>query len=517
VPRWGKLSVCQFSEQEITDRLGRGTASRYLASYLEELGVTSILDEDHYVDRHFVEDFTSYYARSFNAPNPHCGRLHFFKDIDSDHLAEQLKTAYRSEADRQTVEIALQTRYAGFVVRRPLTGARIGRTVLCTYDSDNARRHYTVVRSYKVNVSGIRFEVRGLAYQQQDRGAAVCASTALWSALQQVASLSGNRTPTPSEITRAAASPFPVSQGLGSSQMATALSTLGYGAELLAPNMGSELFRAKLVACLLSHLPVILLLRNERGGHAVTVTGFSDPRELAKVIINPGLPPLLMKSGSTDVLYVHDDNLGSHAHYELFETSDKAPRLGLGWLRLPKPRKPKTEPQLMLRRGRTNKPPLSWWKVDELTIVGALVPKPLKLRLPIDDLFLSLVQLRRLIEQELPGLELHYSARFATGVNYRDELFHHTFNDDDKQDFHERLALPRFVGVISVLYGNSLWVDVILDVSEVAREPGKPPVLALACPGIPFKSKAHANLMGVANHFDCPIITGPARAPVERT
>jgi hypothetical protein len=476
---------------------------------LGELGVTSILEEGHYVDRHFVEDFASYYARSFHAPDPHCSRLHFFKDVDSDFLAAELKRAYRSDADRQAVELTLRTRYAGFVVRRPLKGAMIGRTVLCTYDSDNARRHYTVVRPYKVNVSGIRLEVSGLAYQQQDRGAAVCASTALWSALQQVAYLSGNRTPTPSEITRAAASPFPVSQGLGSSQMATALSALGYAAELLAPNMGSELFKAKLVSCLLSHLPVVLLLRNERGGHAVTVTGFSEPREFASVSISPGLSPISMKSGSTDVLYVHDDNLGSHAHYELFETSAKPRRFGLGWLHGAKPRRQKADALLTIRRGRSNKPPVPWWSVDELTIVGALVPKPLKLRFSIEDLFLSLVLLRRLIEQALPGVQLHYGARFATGVNYRNELFAYDFNADAKQSFHEQLALPRFVGVISVFSGTSLLVDFVLDVSEVAREPGKPPVLSLACPGVPFLSLAHANLSRVARHFDCPIVTAP--------
>ena len=32
-----------------------------------------------------------------------------------------------------------------------------------------------------------------------------------------------------------------------------------------------------------------------------------------------------MKSGSLDVVYVHDDNLGSHAHYELFDSDEEAP------------------------------------------------------------------------------------------------------------------------------------------------------------------------------------------------
>jgi hypothetical protein len=493
--RRGKLDIWRFSEQEILARLGERPSARYLGAYLEELGVTTVLEEDHYVDRHFVEDFAAYYARSFNAPEPYCGRLHFFKDVSLEALSAEIERAYRSDSDRERVETSLRDSYAGFVVRRPLNGAKIGRTVLCTYDSDNSRRHYTVVRPYKVNVAGLRFGVRGLAYQQQDRGAAVCASTALWSALQQVATLSGNRTPTPSDVTRAAASPFPASQGLSSSQMATALSALGYAADLLTPNGDLKLFRAKLVACLLSHLPVVLLLESSGGqtGHAITVTGFSEPRALVDVTVAPRVPSFKMKAGSADVVYVHDDNLGSHAHYELFDSAASAD-------------------ELMIRRGRSNRPPVPWWNVDELSIVAALVPKPQKLRLPIDDLFLSILLLRRMIEQELPGLELHYSARFSTGVDYRDELLRANFNIADRREFHERLTLPRFVGVISVLHEDVLLVDFALDVSEIAQEVLRPPVLALACPGVPLLSAAHANLKRVARHFDCPIITGPPDA-----
>ena len=35
-----------------------------------------------------------------------------------------------------------------------------------------------------------------------------------------------------------------------------------------------------------------------------------------------GVVPIKMLAGSLDVVYAHDDNLGSHAHYELFDSDE---------------------------------------------------------------------------------------------------------------------------------------------------------------------------------------------------
>ena len=67
--------------------------------------------------------------------------------------------------------------------------------------------------------------------------------------------------------------------------MASALSCLGYTADRFVPAENRTLFRAKLVSCLQSHLPVVLLMHRKvmtgagevPVGHAVTLTGFSEP------------------------------------------------------------------------------------------------------------------------------------------------------------------------------------------------------------------------------------------------
>jgi hypothetical protein len=173
----GQFSFCDFNLASVQSLLGQSPASAYLHAYLEALGAKGVIVEHHYIDRHYLDDYTNYYARSFDAPRAFCARLHFFS-IAAPQANALFDNAYASLEVRDAAEKQLQGAYLGFVVVRPLRGALIGRTVLKTYPVDG-RRHYEVVRPYRVHIAGIHLVVEGLAYQQQDRGAAVCASTAL--------------------------------------------------------------------------------------------------------------------------------------------------------------------------------------------------------------------------------------------------------------------------------------------------------------------------------------------------
>ena len=552
-----------FSPAVLEELFGDSYACHYVRGYLARLHATSILVEPHYIDRHYLDDFANYYARSFKPPEPWCSRVHFFERLGKQQLVDTFGSAYPSEATRDIAERALRAAYLGFIVRRPLAGATIGRTVLKTYPVEG-RRHYPVVRPYEVHVAGLSLRIDGLAYQQQDRGAAVCASTALWSALQRVARVAGHRTPTPTAITRAAGSPFPASAGLDQMQMAAALSSLGYLADRFAPEENRPLFRAMLVACLDSQLPVILLITRKEPtgagevpiGHAVCVTGYSEPPTVASVpATRADRPPIAMKGGAVVTLYVHDDNLGSHAHYELFDNPDDTDLL-------------EGYPKLMLRRGRSTAPPRptapappaslapgpsvapaprdaaapsdgedvaapstpgpeqvvpsgpatatpadgtagDWWPVDEWAVFGALVPKPDKLRLSIRQLLYDLIELRPIFRAVLPRLAIHFAPHFGLGVDYKRSLFQLGLDAAALRAFMET-PLPRHVGILSVFCGDVHILDAILDVSEVERDPGSPPVLSIVAPGVEMNSIAWVLLVGVANHFKWPLVTRPA-------
>lgn len=499
----GNLKAEEFAEDVLSRLFGKEFAVKYLFEYLKELCATSFLLESHYIDRHYLDDYANYYARSFEAPSTACSRLHFFKTMRAGDLASLISSAYVSVAELQETEKKLQEIYLGFVVKRPLIGAAVGRTVLKTYPGDG-RRQYRVLRPYNVNIAGLKLCIEGLAYQQQDRGAAVCASTALWSALQCVAYRAGHRTPTPCAITAAAKSPFPASHGLNDGQIAEAISSLGYIADQFVPAENRLLFRAKLAASLNSQLPVILLMtRKEKTGageitvgHAVTVTGYSEPGSIED--IPSGIPGIVlrMKAGSLKILYVHDDNLGSHAHYELID----APELNSEGYQ-----------QLNLQRGFSpGSASKSWWQADIWTIEAALVPKPPKLRMPIENLLLDLVWLRKLFEAMLPGLRLSYATRFESGVRYRRGLVgRKEFDPKDMDEFQRSLSLPRYIGVISVNDEHCHLLDLILDASEVDRNPTFPSIHAIVAQGIPKDSLPFLHLKKFATVIgERPIIFG---------
>lgn len=500
------LDLLDFSREAIASQLGSAPPSspqsacvEYLAEYLKELKAVSVAVEQHYVDRHYLDDYQYYYARSFRSLSPHCSRLHFWT-LPPAEVEELLRASTKSLDARRVSEKKLEESYLGFVVRRPLGGASMGRTILKTYPIDG-RRHYEVVRPYRVNLCGLQFVIEGLAYQQQDGGAAVCASTALWSALQRVAHVAGHRTPTPSAITRASQSPFPASHGLEASHMALALSSLGYVADGFAPAENRALFRANLVSALQSQLPVVLLAsrRVKTGagesvtGHAVTVTGFSEPPKIT-AIPTPAenVTAVPMRAGSLDVIYVHDDNLGSHAHYELLDSEDL---------------NADGHKKLILRRGRSNKDPVKWWEVDEWSVEYALVPKPEKLRRSVQSLFESAVMLRPPFQEVFVGLDLHFSVRFASGVAYRRELWGVGIDEEQHLGFQASLTLPRHIGVVSMMCGEDHLCDVLLDVSEVDRHHHG--VIAVVAPGVPLHSRVWVGLQALSKHIKVPFISGP--------
>src|SRR5216110_1510618 len=60
---------------------------KYLCQYLEvdHIAAKTILVEDEYVDRHYLEDYSEYYARCFPAHPRKCARLHFFSFTFDEH------------------------------------------------------------------------------------------------------------------------------------------------------------------------------------------------------------------------------------------------------------------------------------------------------------------------------------------------------------------------------------------------------------------------------------------------
>lgn len=313
----------------------------YLEGYLQEIGCTTIVVERDYVDRDFLEDFAAYHVRSFCNYKQRCIRLHFFSDrFDANDLTDAILHVRK--------RARLQGSYQGFVVLRPLPVAVMGRTCLMPYTSkDKAERLYPTTYRQDVDLWGIPLHVETVAFQEQDKDVAACATSALWSILQCTARKFQHVIPSPVAITGTAATTggyetrvLPNVSGLTVRQIADALRWVGMEpylypleaelieeeeAELTEDELKPLIARKRLelkiavAAYLRAGIPCLLLLsvprREEdapqrRSNHAVAVTGYG---------LGPG-PPVgygetqtLFDSSRIDKLYVHDDQLGPFA------------------------------------------------------------------------------------------------------------------------------------------------------------------------------------------------------------
>lgn len=307
----------------------------YFKEYFEHLSASTIVVEEGYVDRDFLEDFAAYYARCFNTYDRYCSRLHFFTHpFDGDALNRWLA----GEAATLTDEV-LANSYLGFVVIKPLPTSFVGRTCLKTYSDDRADRFYPSCRVYEANFFGLPLKVETLAFQEQDKTVSACATSAVWSALHGTGTLFQHSLPSPVTITRfatdgasSAGRAFPNS-GLTLNEMSRAFGRLG-----LAPYVyrarDLHALQATLYAYLRAGIPSVLTIKLWEGEppddaasddalafdyHAVTVTGY----RLEGASIPYGASELRLRASRIDRIYVHDDQVGPFARMKI-ENADES-------------------------------------------------------------------------------------------------------------------------------------------------------------------------------------------------
>jgi hypothetical protein len=287
---------------------------RYLDGYLGPggLGIQTILVENPYVDRHYIEEYSRYYASAFQTPPASTVRLHFFAELLTDEgLGDSIIGAANGSAPWMEAQARLQTSYRGFVVVRPLPSAPIGRTVLATYAGKGSRRFVT--QAHRVHIMGLELVVHGVPFQQQEVAVGACATTAMWSALTVTSRATGHRGPTPYQVTEAATRHLltdrhiPADGGLDLQQSLAAVRDCGFTPLVMKASDNFAAFTHALKCYLASGIPVVLLLHETGGYHAVTAVGFrapDDEHEATPVVYEDGT--LRISTAGFTRLYVHD-------------------------------------------------------------------------------------------------------------------------------------------------------------------------------------------------------------------
>lgn len=284
----------------------------YLFNYLDKLCAKTVICETDYVDREYLDDYANYYVKCFGGYSSKCARLHFFSDEFSHDDFRKLLSSTSAD-DLSLSEEQLNECYLGFVVIKPLPMTFIGRTCLKRYNGlDQKELKYAVSRLYKANLFGIELEVSSVAFQEQDKVVAACATTALWTSLHALSNFTDVKNiPSPSEITLNALSEQPLNingfpnTGLTSSEVIRALEKSKLKHHQVAINLNKdrefELLFDAAKAYINSGIPIILGVKvfdsekKEKGEHLVSLLGYE------------------VKNNRVEKLFIHDDRIGPYA------------------------------------------------------------------------------------------------------------------------------------------------------------------------------------------------------------
>ncbi|MEZ6186945.1 MAG: hypothetical protein R3F62_18295 [Planctomycetota bacterium] len=449
--------------------------ARYLANYLTELGARTLLVESHYVDRHYVEEYSLYYSKCLSPPPAYCSRLLIFGiEVDEAQFDNWLTpTQLASEGPApEDATPALGDHFLGYVVIRPLPEVPIGRTVLSQWEAKPGRKILSTVR-YFAHPFGTRLEVKGLAFQQQDAGVAACATTAAWTALQRVCRNEGSRPPTPSEVTQAAVRfsisegrAFPQTGGLTTGQLCEAVRSFGHSPLVLkCPQLGLEkpqptepeqvtYFHFMVRAYVRSGIPVILTVKNSRGeGHAVTIVGDGAEEAWERAPISKfDKTSLRVLNLSSTKLYVHDDRLGPYARSLLAWNGEHL--------------------QLRIDRRSVLGPGQSGGGETEERVIHAIVPLYPKLRLPAEGLLRAFAGLYGSLRSAFEGAtaaDLGMEVRFDRSGSYLADVAKEVSSPSRFAAFRKSVVLSRYVGVVRFLYQGTAVVDTIWDGTDTVR------------------------------------------------
>ena len=457
---------------------------RYLASYLchPDVDARTILIERPYVDRHWMEEYAGYYATILAPPAQKAVRLHFLQN--SYETGDFLRLIHDvAEGRGQETVQRFQDGYLGYSVIRPLPSVPVGRTVLRPYPGDSRRCFSPAAMVNRVHLAGLSITVKGLPFQQQDRGVGACATAALWSALAKVARTDGQRPPTPLGITRAAiahgvqARTFPA-EGFTLDQMASAIHAAGYQPHLFQVSGDADSFVLALKCYLRSGIPVIVHVNADNGRsserHVMTLAGFRERDELAEGDITIEEGQRSLRARGVIRWYVHDDRLGPYARL-VFEPSGE-------------------EHATYRLRLDPREAGFEEFEKEEMVFWDALVPLYPKLRLTAEELiqlgFLVLPIIARLAGD---GSEdnLYIEPRFELGGDYLATLHNLPIAVERKVALATTMLLSRYVGVLSWFLDEQWICDIVYDTTDLQRDMrSAPPILAI----IPRDRGWHASL-----------------------
>lgn len=322
------------------------TQIKSIEKYLKELDTQSYVIEENYTDAGYLVDYSNYYSRCHTEYKRLATRIHFFSgqknDID-DFISKIIQNlSDHTDPSEKFIDNtnSLNKLYLGFLVIKPLPETLIGRTCLAVYPKRDTKkhrlRHYPILRDYGVSLYGIRLSVESIAFQQQDRETAACATAAVWFALHgSPRNITTEAIPSPYEITNKSnniyskkslgdiSRRFPTS-GLTLEQIEFYLRSHEFDCIVcgINPEESTDKLKDYLATYVKGGHPMIVVGRvyatndisqgySFIGNHAVTALGYGEQEKNISGA----------EYSKIEKLYAHDDNIGPFASYHFTDVN----------------------------------------------------------------------------------------------------------------------------------------------------------------------------------------------------
>lgn len=303
----------------------------YLCSYLEvdHISAKTIVLESEYVDRHYLEDYSEYYARCFPSHPRKCARLHFFS-----HTFSEPDFISALESNDSNFAEKLSKHYLGYVVVRPIPHTFLAKVCLIRYfELSKNKKCKLIAIPNEVSLFGIKLSVEAAPFLEQDKVVSVCATSALWMFFNSSSHKMNGDLPSPSAITKSAtgvafdgARTFP-NTGLSPTQVVRSLKYFGF--EPMIFNVENDFldFREILFGYIKNDIPVLIAgsIYQKRkidgvvkyiGDHLVCALGY----RLTDQSQTPAKDSMSLTSHKIGKIYVHDDRYGPYLRVSLPQT-----------------------------------------------------------------------------------------------------------------------------------------------------------------------------------------------------
>jgi hypothetical protein len=464
-----QLRVAPFADEDDHAR-----QLRFVETHIRTLRCKTLLIEDPYVDRDYMEEHAVFYSRTLNPIPNYCTRVHFFT-AQKDALQRRLKKVVRALGTPRYGQACaeLNESYLGFSIIKPLPGSPVGRTVLRPRTLGES---YRCIAKNPVHVLGAQLSVEGIGFQQQDAGVSACATTAVWACLQNAGAFETIAPAAPAQITILASRSLPYgrampSEGLSTGQMCDAVQGVGLAPNLIRIKDRAHALRLLFAIVLSGFAPVLILTPSKRAAdqsgpseddprvgatfgdekHAVTLVGAQLRSDYVLDADSKG--PFVAAATLLRRLIVHDDRIGPYVPATFDARHEDAiielePAMSVG-----------TE----VRRR---------WRLTHVLL--ALHPK---IRLSFGGLQLAA---SRVMERMMTALSPSHSqlaerdAIFVEnwiehGYKYVNDLAEHTAKNVFPWEVFTTFRVPRYVAVVRFAGERIGMIDVVIDTTSTER------------------------------------------------